>query len=171
MYDVLGLFTDHTQRLLSALDELFVQKQYRMQALGLLSAFVRLQPPHLHLVLDTSLLQHLEKCLLTDTSTVVMELTLVVLIMLLPHICGALTSDHHLPKLFLIYARILCFDKLSRLEDQNTGRDQDEKDYEDSEEEEDVDSDNDQAWEQLQPAEGEEGGSPTLMHYFTSTLR
>lgn len=138
-----------------------------MQALGLLSAFVRLQPPHLHLVLDTPLLQHLEKCLLIDTSTVVMELALVVLIMLLPHICGALTCDHHLPKLFLIYTRILCFDKLSRSEDKNAERGQDEKDYEDSEEEEEVDSDNDQAWEQLQPAEGEEGGSPTLMHYFT----
>ena len=137
-----------------------------MQTLGLLSAFVRLQPPHLHLVLETSLLQHLEKCLLIDTSTIVIELALVVLIMLLPHICGALTSDHHLQKLFLIYTRVLCFDKLSKSEDQNTERDQEEKDFEDSEEEE-VDTENEQAWEQLQPAEGEEGGSPTLMHYFT----
>ncbi|KAJ4379729.1 hypothetical protein N0V86_004911 [Didymella sp. IMI 355093] len=153
--------------LLSALDELFVQKQYRLQALVLLSAFVRLQPPHLHLVLHTQLLQHLEKCLLIDTSTVVMELALVVLIMLLPHICGSLTSDHHLPKLFLIYTRILCFDKLSRSEDQSAEREPDEKEYDDSEEEEEADSENDQAWEQLQPAEGEEGGSPTLMHYFT----
>ncbi|KAF1928053.1 uncharacterized protein M421DRAFT_421241 [Didymella exigua CBS 183.55] len=153
--------------LLFALDELFVQKQYRLQALGLLSAFVRLQPPHLHLVLETPLLQHLEKCLLIDTSTVVMELALVVLIMLLPHICGSLTSDHHLPKLFLIYTRILCSDKLSRSEDQNAERDQDERRYEDSEEEGEASPDHDQAWEQLQPAEGEEGGSPTLMHYFT----
>lgn len=137
-----------------------------MQALGLLSAFVRLQPPHLHLVLETSLLQHLEKCLLIDTSTVVIELALVVLIMLLPHICGALTSDHHLPKLFLIYSRVLCWDKLSTPEDHNMAASQDEKEYEDSEEEE-PDEDNDQAWEQLQPAEGEEGGSPTLMHFFT----
>lgn len=127
---------------------------------------MRLQPPHLHLVLETQLLQHLEKCLLIDTSTVVLELALVVLIMLLPHICGSLTSDHHLPKLFLIYTRILCFDKLSKSEDQNQERD-DEKEYEDSEDEEDLDSENDLSWEQLQPAEGEEGGSPTLMHYFT----
>ncbi|KAF2631096.1 hypothetical protein BU25DRAFT_437652 [Macroventuria anomochaeta] len=154
--------------LLSALDELFVQKQYRMQALGLLSAFVRLQPPHLHLVLETSLLQHLEKCLLVDNSTVVIELALVVLIMLLPHICGALTADHHLQKLFLIYSRVLCWDKLSKSEDHIAGRDQDERDFEDSdEEEEEEDAESDQAWEQLQPAEGEEGGSPTLMHYFT----
>ncbi|KAF9694616.1 hypothetical protein EKO04_007429 [Ascochyta lentis] len=152
--------------LLSALDELFVQKQHRMQALGLLSAFVRLQPPHLHLVLDTLLLQHLEKCLLIDTSTTVIELALVVLIMLLPHICGALTTNHHLPKLFLIYSRVLCWDKLSKPEDHNMVHDQGEKDFEDSEEE-DSDEENDQAWEQLQPAEGEEGGSPTLMHYFT----
>ena len=128
---------------------------------------MRLQPPHLHLVLDTTLLQHLEKCLLIDTSTVVIELALVVLIMLLPHICGALTSDHHLPKLFLIYSRLLCWDKLSKSEEQNTERAQDEKGYEESEEEEEDDTENDQAWEQLQPAEGEEGGSPTLMHYFT----
>ncbi|KZM25914.1 uncharacterized protein EKO05_0009197 [Ascochyta rabiei] len=152
--------------LLSALDELFVQKQHRMQALGLLSAFVRLQPPHLHLVLDTSLLHHLEKCLLIDTSTTVIELALVVLIMLLPHICGALTSNHHLPKLFLIYSRVLCWDKLSKLDDQNMAHEHGEKDFEDSEEEQD-DEENDQAWEQLQPVEGEEEGSPTLMHYFT----
>jgi hypothetical protein len=139
-----------------------------MQVLGLLSAFVRLQPPHLHLVLDTSLLQHLEKCLLIDTSTTVIELALVVLIMLLPHICGALTTDHHLPKLFLIYTRVLCWDKLSKLEDHNMADDQGEKDFEDSEQEDDDDNEeNEQAWEQLQPAEGEEGGSPTLMHYFT----
>ena len=129
---------------------------------------MRLQPPHLHLVLDTTLLQHLEKCLLIDTSTVVIELALVVLIMLLPHICGALTSDHHLPKMFLIYSRLLCWDKLSKSEEQNTEKEQDEKDYEDSEEDEEEDgTDNDQTWEPLQPAEGEEGGSPTLMHYFT----
>lgn len=138
-----------------------------MQALGLLSAFVRLQPPHLHLVLDTQLLQHLEKCLLIDTSTIVLELALVVLIMLLPHICGALTSDHHLQKLFLIFTRILCFDKLSKSEDHSNERMDEEKDFEDSEEDDEVDVENDQAWEQLQPAESEESGSPTLMHYFT----
>lgn len=159
--------TNLQQLLLSALDELFVQKQYRMQALGLLSAFVRLQPPHLYLVLETSLLRHLEKCLLIDTSTTVIELALVVLIMLLPHICGALTSDHHLPKLFLIYSRVLCWDKLSKPEDHKTANGPNENDYEDSDEDEMEDEVTDQAWEQLQPAEGEEGGSPTLMHYFT----
>lgn len=128
---------------------------------------MRLQPPHLHLVLDTQLLQHLEKCLLIDTSTIVLELALVVLIMLLPHICGALTSEHHLQKLFLIFTRILCFDKLSKSDDNNNERLDEEKDFEDSEEDDYTDVENDQAWEQLQPAEGEEGGSPTLMHYFT----
>lgn len=137
-----------------------------MQALGLLSAFVRLQPPHLHLVLDTPLLRHLEKCLLIDTSTTVIELALVVLIMLLPHICGALTTDHHLPKLFLIYSRVLCWDKLSNSEDHQLEDDYGEK-YDESEEEEEENEDNEQAWEQLQPAEAEEEGSPTLMHYFT----
>lgn len=128
---------------------------------------MRLQPAHLYLVLETQLLQHLEKCLLIDTSTVVIELALVVLIMLLPHICGALTSDHHLQKLFLIYTRILCFDKLSKSEDHDAEREDEEKDFEDSEEDDDTDVEGDQGWEQLQLADGEEGGSPTLMHYFT----
>jgi hypothetical protein len=138
-----------------------------MQALNLMSNFLRLQTPHLHLVLETSLLQHLEKCLLIDTSTVVIELALVVLIMLLPHICGALTSDHHLPKLFLIYTRVLCFDKLSKSEGNHAERDENDRDFEDSEDEEETDTENDQAWEQLQPVEGEGEGSPTLLHYFT----
>ena len=138
-----------------------------MQALNLMSNFLRLQTPHLHLVLETSLLQHVEKCLLIDTSTVVIELALVVLIMLLPHICGALTSDHHLPKLFLIYTRVLCFDKLSKSEVSHAERDENDRDFEESEDEEETDTENDQAWEQLQPVEGEVEGSPTLLHYFT----
>ncbi|KAI8942650.1 hypothetical protein NX059_000703 [Plenodomus lindquistii] len=151
--------------LLLALDRLFVQKQHRIQALNLLSAFVRLQPPHLHQVLETELVQHLEKCLLIDTCAIVIDLALVVLIMFLPHICGALTSDHHLEKMFLIYCRILCWDRLGAAEgtgsgDQYAESDSDEEggDYDDSE----------QAWEQVQQsAEYQDSSPPTLIHYFT----
>ncbi|KAF5844995.1 hypothetical protein GGP41_001076 [Bipolaris sorokiniana] len=148
------------------LDELFVHKQHRIQALNLLSAFVRLQPPHLHLVLETPLIQHLEKCLLADNSSTVVELALVVLIMFLPHICGALTSDHHLVKLFLVYCRILCWDKLGSGENDKAA-DLDAY-YDDSEDDEEEQDDSEQVWEQLQPSvDYPESSPPTLMHYFT----
>ncbi|KAF1943063.1 hypothetical protein EJ02DRAFT_502453 [Clathrospora elynae] len=153
--------------LLLALDELFVQKQHRIQALNLLSVFVRLQPPHLHLVLETPLIQHLEKCLLTDTSSTVIEIALVVLIMFLPHICGALVSDHHLQKLFLVYCRVLCWDKLGsggeKVDDMNAS---DEESEEEDKDEEDHESE--QAWDQVQqPIDYPDSSPPTLMHYFT----
>ncbi|KAF2829141.1 hypothetical protein CC86DRAFT_436914 [Ophiobolus disseminans] len=155
--------------LLLALDELFVQKQYRIQALNLLSAFVRLQPPHLHLVLETPLIQHLEKCLLIDASSTVIELALVVLIMFLPHICASLTSDHHLAKMFLIYSRLLCWDRLGMGEDGNAldekATDQDDESDEESEAEE---GDTEQAWEPVQQSmEYPDSSPPTLIHYFT----
>ncbi|KAF2671911.1 hypothetical protein BT63DRAFT_422429 [Microthyrium microscopicum] len=97
------------KELLVAIDELFVQRDLRLQALSLLSSFVRLQPPHLHLVLETSLIQHLHTCLLLDNSTTVVDLALTILIMFIPHITTTLVDD--LPRLFLIYARILCWNK------------------------------------------------------------
>ncbi|KAF2658741.1 hypothetical protein K491DRAFT_713225 [Lophiostoma macrostomum CBS 122681] len=153
------------RQLLSALDELFVQKHHRIQALNLLSAFVRLQPPHLHLVLETSLIQHLEKCLLIDTSSTVIELALMVLIMLLPHITGSLTSDHHLAKLFLIYSRLLCWDKFGSPEELDSDAEQAQDRYESSSEDED---DADQRWEKVHHSlDYPEGSPPTLLHYFT----
>ncbi|KAF2855782.1 hypothetical protein T440DRAFT_513874 [Plenodomus tracheiphilus IPT5] len=151
--------------LLLALDRLFVQKQHRIQALNLLSAFVRLQPPHLHLVLETELVQHLEKCLLIDTCATVMDLALVVLIMFLPHICAALTSDHHLEKMFLIYCRILCWDRLGAVEGVDSTAQYAESDSDDDEIEH---GDSEQAWEQVQQsAEYQDSSPPTLVHYFT----
>jgi hypothetical protein len=153
------------RQLLSALDELFVRKDYRIQALNLLSAFVRLQPPHLYLVLETSLIQHLEKCLLIDTSSTVIELALMVLIMLLPHITGSLTSDHHLAKLFLIYSRLLCWDKFGSPEEVGSDVEQTHDRYESSSEDED---DADQRWEQVHHSlEYPDSSPPTLLHYFT----
>ncbi|KAF1839354.1 hypothetical protein BDW02DRAFT_148800 [Decorospora gaudefroyi] len=154
--------------LILALDELFVQKQHRIQALNLLSAFVRLQPPHLHLVLETDLIQHLEKCLLIDNSSTVVELALVVLIMFLPHICGALTSDHHLEKLFLVYCRVLCWDRLGGDQGKGSEMDAQDDDSEEEGEEEEEEDESDQAWEQVeQSMDHPESPPPTLMHYFT----
>ncbi|KAF2739073.1 hypothetical protein EJ04DRAFT_9471 [Polyplosphaeria fusca] len=152
------------KELLLALDTLFVQKQYRIQALNLLSAFVRLQPPHLHLVLETPLIQHLQKSLLIDTSSTVTELALVVLIMFLPHITGALTSDHHLGRLFLIYSRLLCWDKFGTTDD--PGEDERDPDQDDHSSEENVDAD--QSWEKVhQSMDYPDTSPPTLLHYFT----
>ena len=146
-----------------------MQKQHRIQALNLLSAFVRLQPPHLHLVRETPLVQNLEKCLLIDNSSTVIELALVVLIMFLPHICGALTSDHHLEKMFLVYCRILCWDKLGNNDGKAGEMDMHDDDDDDSEEEDEENHDSsEQAWEQVQPSmDYPASPPPTLMHYFT----
>ena len=145
-----------------------MQKQYRIQALNLLSAFVRLQPPHLHLVLETPLIHHLEKCLLIDTSSTVIELALVVLIMFLPHICGALTSDHHLPKLFLVYTRVLCWDKLGSAEESGLAKDSAGAAGDESGDDEAEDNESEQAWEQVQQSmDYPDSSPPALMHYYT----
>jgi hypothetical protein len=108
----------------------------------------------------------LEKCLLTDNSSTVIELALVVLIMFLPHICGVLTSNHHLEKLFLIYSRILCWDKL-RSDNEKDG-DMDDPDDSSDEENEEVEGESEQAWEQVQQSmDYPDSSPPTLMHYFT----
>ncbi|CAI6332559.1 unnamed protein product [Periconia digitata] len=152
------------KELLAAVDHLFVQKQHRVQALILLNAFVRLQTPHLHLVLETSIIQHLEKCLLIDTSPTVVSQALMILIMFLPHITANLKSDHHLSRLFLIYSRILCWDKLDTPNDvvaQDASSDE-EEDQGDEEE------DSEPAWEKLdQSADSMDTSPPTLLHYYT----
>lgn len=155
------------RELLLALDELFVQKQYRAQALNLLSAFVRVQPPHLYLVLETPLIQHLEKCLMIDASATVIELALTVLIMFLPHITSSLTSDFHLSKLFLIYSRMLCWDRFggASSEEQNPTDEESEKSTgQDSNE----DSESEQTWEKLHRSfDHAENTAPGLLHFFT----
>ncbi|KAF2019941.1 hypothetical protein BU24DRAFT_365699 [Aaosphaeria arxii CBS 175.79] len=152
------------KELLLVVDRLFVQRQYRIQALNLLSAFVRLQPPHLYLVLETPLIQHLEKCLLIDTSETVIEMALMTLIMFLPHIAGSLPTDHHLAKLFLVYSRLICWDKYDvplNAENKEHDGEMTEDEYSDEEE-------IDQSWEKATHAEGHSGRSLTiLLHYFT----
>jgi hypothetical protein len=104
-----------------AIDEQLVQNDRRLQALSLLSSFVRLQPAHLHLVLETQVIQHLHNCLLIDTGGTVVDLALTILIMFLPHITSSLYAS--LPKLFVIYARILCWDQYAGKPDAQPERD------------------------------------------------
>lgn len=59
--------------------------------------------------METSIIIHLHNCLLIDLSGTVVDLALTVLIMFLPHIASSLYAS--MPKLFLIYARILCWDQ------------------------------------------------------------
>jgi len=95
---------------LKTTDEFIVQKEYRLQMLGLLCSFVGLQGPHLYQILETPLLQSLIRCLENDTSTVIISLALTSLIMFMPHIPDAI--GQRLPRLFLVYARILCWDRI-----------------------------------------------------------
>ncbi|KAF2744196.1 hypothetical protein M011DRAFT_470611 [Sporormia fimetaria CBS 119925] len=146
-----------------AVDELFVRSQYRLQMLSLLSAFLRIQPPHLYTVMDTPFFEHLEKCLLIDTSTTAIQLAILNLVMLLPHVTGSLTADHHLAKLFLIYSRALCWDKYATLGDTNSVRTPNEQDDQGVQ----SDTDEDPLWEQLHGHEGHSDGAPDVLHYFT----
>ncbi|KAF2143650.1 uncharacterized protein K452DRAFT_296651 [Aplosporella prunicola CBS 121167] len=153
------------KELLSALNELFVQAKCRAQAVSLLSTFVRVQPPHLYSVLETPLIQNLEKCMMIDDSGTVVELALTVLIMFLPHITGSLVP--HLPKLFLIYSRVLCWEQV-------TGDAAEELQGLGEEAAEDEDSDNEAGdktgddWEKLAHAfDHPETSAPGALYYFT----
>ncbi|USW56691.1 Putative hamartin [Septoria linicola] len=105
----------HPRRLFHGLDDLVSKADTRLQGLTLLSAFLRHQAPHLYQVLHTPLLDNLLKCLMNDTSTTVLSVALTSLIMLLPHVPGSLGD--RLPRLFLIYSRLLCWERFSALSD------------------------------------------------------
>lgn len=98
-----------SQELMALLDKFLVQKEYRARILILLAAFVKSQPPHLHLILQTPLFGNLLNCLQHDTSTTVISLALTVLTMVLPHMPSSLVP--HLPALFNIYARLLFWER------------------------------------------------------------
>lgn len=135
----------------------------RLQALTLLSSFLRHQTPHLYLVKDTPLVENLLKCLMNDTSTTVLSVALTSLIMLLSHIPGSLPP--HLPRLFLIYSRLLCWEKFSPLSNESQ-RNVVTDDRISSEDAEDVGID--PTWDIYQPQEGMiEANTPELLTYFT----
>jgi solute carrier family 25 protein 16 len=108
--DVLLVFGRKRPRdFLSTIDAEFVRTRYRTHTLSILCEFVRYQPPHLHQLLQTPLFDNLIRCLTIDTSTTVVSLAMTALIMFLPHIPSAMAA--HLPSLFIIYSRILFWEK------------------------------------------------------------
>ncbi|KAL8339871.1 hypothetical protein RB601_006142 [Gaeumannomyces tritici] len=95
--------------LFETLNARFLKRESRARCISLLCEFVRMQPPHLHLVAQTPLLDNIITCLQHDTSTTVVSLALTALTMLLPHLPSALVP--YLPTLFNIYARLLFWDR------------------------------------------------------------
>lgn len=101
----------HPQELFSSLEEPLLNPTTRFHALELLSAWLKQQHPHLHVVAETSVVDILLKCLMNDRSTMMISIALQCLLMLLPHIPATVASQ--LPRLFLIYSRCLCWEKFS----------------------------------------------------------
>lgn len=95
------------------IDDLVKTASCRLQALNLLSNFLRSQAPHTYTAMDTSLVESILKCLMNDTSTMILSVALTCLVMLLPHIPGPVGI--HLPRLCLVYSRLLCWERFSPL--------------------------------------------------------
>ncbi|KAL1640516.1 hypothetical protein SLS58_006866 [Diplodia intermedia] len=152
--------------LLLSLNTLFVQAKHRVQALGLLCTFVRVQPPHLYLVSETPLVENLERCLMLDKSATVVEMALTVLIMFMPHITRVLVS--HMPKLFLIYSRVLCWDQITAPMPNERQNAEEEAIDADSDDDFSDDDRSDPTWERLEHAfDHPETSAPGALYYFT----
>ncbi|KAI9821774.1 MAG: hypothetical protein M1827_002355 [Pycnora praestabilis] len=151
---------------LTAVDSLVTRKEHRSQALSLLCTFVRYQPPHLHQVLQTPLIEHLLKCLMIDISTTVLSLALTTLIMFLPHIPNSLVV--YLPRLFIVYSRILCWDRRKLVQtDNENGVLNDEGEISGSLPSQ-AGAYADPSWEKLDNlSDAAEPDTPDLYHYFT----
>jgi hypothetical protein len=138
----------------------------RLQALMLLSSFLQHRTPHLYLVINTPLVETLLKCLLNDTSTTLLTVALTCLTMLLPHIPGSMGS--HLPKFFLVYSRLLCwerFDPASTPEQRVLLADKRLSSSDDDGGPGDVGTDPN--WQLTHPEVASEGHPPSLLTYFT----
>lgn len=153
------------EELFHKMDDLVVVASTRLQALTLLSSFLRHQTPHLYKVAETRLVEDLLKCLMNDTSTTVLSVALTSLIMLLPHIPSSLRE--HLPRLFLVYSRLLCWEKFSPLSTEA------QKSLVTDDRVSTVETDHgdvgiDPTWEKVRPCEGSiESATPEVMTYFT----
>ncbi|CAK4031426.1 tuberous sclerosis 1 homolog [Lecanosticta acicola] len=147
------------------LDDLIVRAATRLPGLTLLSSFLQVQAPHLYLVTHTPLVDDLLKCLMNDTSTTVLSVALTSLIMLLPHLPSSLKS--RLPRLFLIYTRLLCWEKFSPLSTEAQKKlVTDDRISDDEYDRGDVGIDS--KWEKCIPSDGIlEPATPELMTYFT----
>ncbi|TVY20224.1 Tuberous sclerosis 1 protein-like [Lachnellula arida] len=149
------------QDFLNMINKHFVDKDNRILALALLSEFIRYQPPHLHLILQTPLFENLLRCLQTDTSTRVITLAMTALIMCLPHIPSSMSK--HLPPLFNIYSRMLFWDRERRSPKMEMHDSSDEKD---EASEQPVEAD--KSWDKLSYLlESDDETVPELLHYFT----
>jgi len=157
------------QDLFLAIDSYLLIPESRFQALGLLAAFVEQQQAHLYLVVHTPVVEHLLKCLMNDTATLVVSAALRCLIMLLPHIPATVSTQ--LPRLFLVYSRCLCWEKFSAsstkaqrdlVTDERVRRDSD------SEDAHDMQPPTDPTWPVLNALpDMPESSAPELLHYFT----
>lgn len=157
------------QELFRSIDDLVQTSSCRLQALTLLSSFAKHPVPHMYKVVETRLLESLLKCLMNDTSTTVLSVALSTLMMLLPHIPGSLVP--HLPRLFLVYSRLLCWEKFSPLSTEAqrdlvtdnrvaAGDDDDAHDI--------GDVGIDPSWEKFRPEpDSIEASTPELLTYFT----
>ena len=168
--DVLVVFgRKKPKELFVAIDDLVTLATSRLQALSLLNSFLRHQTPHIYRVTETSLLEHLLQCLMNDTSTTALSMALTSLIMLLPHVAGSLGL--FLPRMFLIYSRLLCWERFSPLsseEERNTVTDDRVANEADEEGFDPGHVGVDSSWSILRPEEGViEASTPELLNYFT----
>lgn len=149
----------------NSLDDLIVRAETRLQGLTLLSAFLQNQVPHLYNVMHTPLIDDLLKCLMNDTSTTILSVALKSLIMLMPHMPGSLGDK--LPRLFLVYSRLLCWEKFSPLSTEaQKSLVTDDRIPSDSQDHGDVGIDT--AWEHARPKDDVvEATAPEVMTYFT----
>ncbi|KAK5107880.1 hypothetical protein LTR62_000590 [Meristemomyces frigidus] len=152
------------KELFGFLDKLISGSESRLQGLALLGIFLRQQTPHLYLAAETPLVETLLKCLMNDTSVTVLSVALTSLVMLLPNLPSARST--HLPRLFLVYSRLLCWEKFSPLsnEVQKDAVTDDKitmpRDH--------GDVGIDPEWEKARPSEAlPDGETPELLTYFT----
>lgn len=152
-----------------AVDELVKSPSSRLQALSLLNSFLRHQTPHVYRVTETTLLEHLLQCLMNDTSSTALSMAMTSLIMLLPHI--AVSLPPLLPRMFLVYSRLLCWERFSPLsseEDRNTVTDDRVANELDDEGHDPGNVGTDPTWSKLEPEDGViEATTPELLNYFT----
>ena len=157
-----------TQDFFSNIDDLIRTASCRLQALNLLSTFLKHQVPHTYTAVDTPLVEDILKCLMNDTSTTVLSVALTSLVMLLPHIPGPVGA--HLPRLCLIYSRLLCWEKfspLSTLAQRNLVTD-DRMDADSDDELHPGDVGMDKSWDVLRPdVDVVETTVPELLSFFT----
>jgi hypothetical protein len=157
-----------TQDFFTNIDDLVRIASCRTQALNLLSTFLKHQAPRTYTVVDTPLVEDILKCLMNDTSTTVLSVALTSLVMLLPHIPGPIGA--HLPRLCLIYSRLLCWEKfspLSTVAQRNLVTD-DRMDGDSDDELDPTTVGMDKSWEILRPdIDVVETTVPELLSYFT----